>query len=322
KMKAEAAAAAGIGAAGVAMAAQPQQPVQQVQQQPAAQVIDNTNNELLKEMREQMAELRAENRALQQQAQQPVYMHQPTADPNALARIEAELAALRAENRHNNSMPMAQPMMMPMQQPMMQMPMQMQSYGPMQSYGGGQGGDVNQEIRARLAEERARTAEDRLFRTTEQRAILAEDRLARGGNAQMPMQQPAYMQQPVMPQQPHVQPVYLPSAPTAAQVQQPVNNGTDADKFGAVLASMFKSLTDNSNVKPEKKTAQEVTQVIEAESQPTAVNAPTVYPPDAVVTTTTTIDTTKNKAQPRAVRSDDGRLFDIDGFYDTFEGNK
>ncbi|MDE7182024.1 MAG: P35 family lipoprotein [Clostridia bacterium] len=292
KMKAEAAAAAGIAA--TAVAAQPQQEVAPAPvQQPQHQV---------------------------QYVQQ-----QPTVDPNALARIEAELAALRAENRanqhNNNSMPMAQPMMMPVQQPMMQMPMPMMqqpTYGPMPSYGGNGGGDINQEIRARLAEERARTAEDRLFRTTEQRAILAEDRLARGGNNQMPVQQPMYMQaQPVM-QQPAPQPVQTVYVPTP-QVQQ-ANNG-NADAFGAVLASMFKTLTDN-NVKLEKKSAQEVTQVIETESQPTAVNAPTVYPPDAVVTTTTTVDTTKNKAQPRAVRSDDGRLFDIDGFYDTFEGNK
>ncbi|MDE7182253.1 MAG: hypothetical protein K2O41_04375, partial [Clostridia bacterium] len=58
--------------------------------------------------------------------------------------------------------------------------------------------------------------------------------------------------------------------------------------------------------------------VVEVEP-PVAVNTPTVYPPDAVVTTTTRVDTTKAQ-QPRS--RDDGRLFDVDGFYDTFDGNK
>jgi len=53
-------------------------------------------------------------------------------------------------------------------------------------------------------------------------------------------------------------------------------------------------------------------------SSPTAVETPTVYPPDAVITTTTTVDTTKPKPD---VSRDSERNFDIDGFYDKFDGS-
>ena len=69
--------------------------------------------------------------------------------------------------------------------------------------------------------------------------------------------------------------------------------------------------------------------VIESEP-PVAISAPTVYPPDAVVTTTTTVDTTsrqKNSASGSGASRAQNRTrdkrdlpFDIDGFYDTFEG--
>ena len=59
--------------------------------------------------------------------------------------------------------------------------------------------------------------------------------------------------------------------------------------------------------------------VIQTETAP--VTQPAVYPPDAVITTTTTVDTTKNqvKSQSRG-ESERDRFFDIDGFYDKFEG--
>ena len=309
RIKAEAAAASAMPAAAMAATAlaqpqaqaqpqQVQQPVQQVQQVPVA------DNSAIAKLEAEIAMLRAENKA-QQQAQQNNNA-QPAADPTALARIEAELAALRAENRANHNSAM------PMQQPMMQMPMQMQQ-PMMPSYSG----DINTEMRARLAEERARTAEDRLFRTTEQRALLAEDRLARGVNnmpqqpvmMQMPMQQPM-MQMPMQMQQPQPQPVQQPVQTVFVPAQQP-QGSANADTFGAVLASMFKSLTDsNREIKPEQATRQ-----IEAESKPVSVNNPVVYPADAVVTTTTTVDTTKSS--PQRIQRDTN--FDIDGFYEAFD---
>ncbi|MDE6613088.1 MAG: hypothetical protein K2K28_00845, partial [Clostridia bacterium] len=277
KMKAEAAAAAGIGAAGVAMAAQPQQqmPVQQVQQQPAA-------------------------------------------DSNALAKLEAEIAMLRAENKamhqQNTAMPMAQPMMMPMQQPMMQMPMQvpMQSYGPMPQYGNNNVGDVGAlarleaQLTAMQAQQRAKDeaehraemsamrAEMKATKEAEQTAELAAIRtqMQHGVNA---ANVPAVQQVPV---------------------QGNANNSTNAmEMLGALVVAALKNIAE-----PKASENKPVEQrVVEAEP-PTAVSAPTVYPPDAVVTTTTRVDTTK--PQPKSINRDDGRLFDIDGFYDTFDGTK
>ncbi|MDE6105108.1 MAG: hypothetical protein K2G38_05480 [Clostridia bacterium] len=339
KMKAEAAATAGM--AGVAVAAQPQQ---QAVAQPAQQVIDNTNNELLKEMREQMAELRAENRALQQQKQQqPVPQPQPqpqyNADPNALARLEAEMAAMRAENKamhqsmqQQQQMPVAQPMVMPMQQPMMQMPMQMQqpmmqmpmmqqpSYGPMPSYGGNGGSAdngalarVEAQLNALQAQQRAKDeAEHRAemsamraeMKATKEAEQTAEFAALRNqmlyGSSNNNTAQPALNAIPVI----------------QAQPQQANNNPNSMDMLGALVVAALKNIAE-----PKANESKPMEQRIVEVEPPVAVNTPTVYPPDAVVTTTTRVDTTK--PQPQQTRSrDDGRLFDVDGFYDSFEGNK
>ncbi|MDE6104292.1 MAG: hypothetical protein K2G38_01210, partial [Clostridia bacterium] len=67
------------------------------------------------------------------------------------------------------------------------------------------------------------------------------------------------------------------------------------------------------------------------ESESVSLNAPTVYPPDAVVTTTTTVDTTsrqktstnsKNASRAQSRRDNRDLPFDIDGFYDAFDENK
>ena len=338
KMKAEAAAATGLGAAGMAVAAQPQQ---QAVAQPAQQVIDNTNNELLKEMREQMAELRAENRALQQQKQQPAMQQpQPATDPNALARLEAEMAAMRAENKamhqsmqQQQQMPMAQPMVMPMQQPMMQMPMQMPmaqpmmpmmqpSYGPMPqqmpAYGGADNGAlarVEAQLNALQAQQRAKDeAEHRAemsamraeMKATKEAEQTAEFAALRNqmlyGNSGNNNTQPALNAIPVI----------------QAQPQQANNNPNSMDMLGALVVAALKNIAEPKANESKPKAMEQ--RIVEVEP-PVAVNTPTVYPPDAVVTTTTRVDTTK--PQPQQTRSrDDGRLFDVDGFYDSFEGNK
>lgn len=128
---------------------------------------------------------------------------------------------------------------------------------------------------------------------------------------QMPMQQPMMqMPMPMQMQQPQPQPVQQPVQTVFVPAQQP-QGSANADTFGAVLASMFKSLTDsNREIKPEQATRQ-----IEAESKLVSVNKPVVYPADAVVTTTTTVDTTKSS--PQRIQRDTN--FDIDGFYEAFD---
>ncbi|MDE6612946.1 MAG: hypothetical protein K2K28_00110, partial [Clostridia bacterium] len=106
--------------------------------------------------------------------------------------------------------------------------------------------------------------------------------------------------------QPVVQPIVQPQAETS--------NVFSPEMLGNIIGGVLKGL----NMPLEKEKVQKVT--VEEQTKPATVDSPTVYPADAVVTTTTTVDTTKNKTAPRSLRSDDGRLFDIDGFYDTFEG--
>ena len=53
------------------------------------------------------------------------------------------------------------------------------------------------------------------------------------------------------------------------------------------------------------------------EQKPNVASTSASYPSNAVITTTTTVDTTKS-GKSRNEQLDDGRLFDIDGFYDTF----
>ena len=345
RIKAEAAAASAMPAAAMAATAlaqpqaqpqQVQQPVQQVQQVPVA------DNSAIAKLEAEIAMLRAENKA-QQQAQQnnnaqpqQNYNAQPAADPTALARIEARLDAMQAEQRAKAAM--QQPMMqMPMQMPMMpQMPMQMPMYGPM-PYGGnggmgGNGGSMNDpvmvaeltrlkaesEAHMRVELERARTETERAKADAEIAKVRAESgRYQQPQQAMYPQSPVQYAQAPtvapVQPQAQAVQPV-IQQVPVAAQANAAEGNFSAAD-VGAIVASMMKSMGGR---KPrEQKT------VIEAETQPVASTTPTVYPPDAVITTTTMVDTTKKPNQSqRITREDDGRLFDIDGFYDTFDENK
>ena len=259
KMKAEAAAAAGMaGAAGMAMAAQPQQ-AQQPAQQPVAQQAQQQS----------MPQPQPVQQYPQQQAQQPYYMpQQPAYDAGALARLEAELHEMRKEQRSD--------------------------------------GKLENE--------------------------LLKLRLDMGGNnanaAQQAQQQPMMMPMGMMPNyggMPYQQPMMFMPVPMNMNGQQSGGNDESglAEKFGQMMASMMKSM----GVKPQEKPVEIQVQSVEAESQPTSVSTPTVYPPDAVVTTTTTVDTTKKNSshvQPRAARrsNDDGKMFDIDGFYDAFDENK
>ena len=197
---------------------------------------------------------------------------------------------------------------------------------------GGNGGSMNDpvmvaeltrlkaesEAHMRVELERARTETERAKADAEIAKVRAESgRYQQPQQAMYPQSPVQYAQAPtvapVQPQAQAVQPV-IQQVPVAAQANAAEGNFSAAD-VGAIVASMMKSMGGR---KPrEQKT------VIEAETQPVASTTPTVYPPDAVITTTTMVDTTKKPNQPqRITREDDGRLFDIDGFYDTFDENK
>ncbi|MDE6105401.1 MAG: hypothetical protein K2G38_06960 [Clostridia bacterium] len=110
-------------------------------------------------------------------------------------------------------------------------------------------------------------------------------------------------------------------------------NLNNADMLGAVLASMVRNLATGKPV--ELKPELELPHSVE-ESKPVTISAPTAYPADAVITTTTTVDTTNRakeqpqtnpqpralKREPRTNRSQNNGMFDIDGFYDAFDENK
>ena len=280
KMKAEAAAAAGIGAAGVAMTAQPQQ----VQQQPIQQPV--------------------------QQVQQQPYPQYNT-DPNVLAEIKAELAEIKARQNmdlQQYRQPTVMPMQMPMQQPIMQMPMQMPmpNYGPMQSYGG-QGGGNNMNDPVMFAEITRLKAENEAHMKSELDRARTESERAKADAeiAKIRAESGQYA--------PRMQTV-IPERNYQVQPQTDAQRSISAEELGSIIGGVLKEL----NVPVEKRTSPKIT--VEEQTKPATVESPTVYPADAVVTTTTTVDTTKNKTAPRSLRSDDGRLFDIDGFYDTFEG--
>ena len=99
------------------------------------------------------------------------------------------------------------------------------------------------------------------------------------------------------------------------------------DVLGALVVAALKNLAGVSNAAAFEKPAEALPAqtVHEEKSQPVS----TAYPPDAVITTTTTVDTTKNAVKQisaeqinRETRTEkDSResFFDIDGFYDKYE---
>ena len=89
--------------------------------------------------------------------------------------------------------------------------------------------------------------------------------------------------------------------------------GMTAEILGEAILTAITKLVENKANAP----VQAIPVSVE-KSNPVSV----AYPPDAVVTTTTTVDTTKAPTAPkpqRITREDDNKYFDIDGFYDTFE---
>lgn len=262
----------------------------------------------------------------------------------AKARQEAELAKIKAQAMAGAGMAAtaaaAQQQAAPVQQPQYAQAQQPMPQPTAQPYYAPQGGDLN-AVMAKLETEFAK--------------LRAEQAMSAY------QQHPQYSQYPQYPQYPSVsaqngaggldigtymlmrlesdmqqlrsergnnngQPVYMPlqSALAATQppvaalpqpAQQPAQNDTAAITAAAVAAAVAAVTAQQ---KPEK----EVRTVETETTKSVTVDTPTAYPPDAVVTTTTTVDTTKKAPQTatRSLKRDEGKMFDIDGFYDAFDG--
>ena len=281
---------AGMAGMATMAVAQPQQqpviiqqpPVQQVQpvQQPVQQV-QTVDNELLREMNRQMAELRADNKATQ-----------------------AQLQALQNNQNSQNSqpqivqvpqpMPQPQYMAMPQQYPMyQQMPMQMPMVMP--SYGGSNDAALARmeaQLNAMQAEQRARyDAEQRV----EIAAMRAEQHVDRDSRHSVDL---AAMREHYSGRMPNY------SAPVQPSYSQP----NSMDMMGALVAATLRNMANG-----ELAATQAVPELPQKAEQTAPVTAK--YPSDAVITTTTTVDTTKNKP----IRREEQENFDIDGFYDPLD---
>ncbi|MDE5943588.1 MAG: hypothetical protein K2H30_05200, partial [Clostridia bacterium] len=236
-----------------------------------------------------------------QQVQQPVQ----AVDNGALARIEAEIAQINLKIA-NQQFAQPQYMPVPMQQQMqpqyMPIPMQQQMpMMPMQA-GGGTSGEFS-ELRADVRSMREEQRSDREVAALKKEMELEFAKMRADG---------VYGKSPTQ--------IALPTnhsdGQELSQNGQPMQ-ANSAEVMGAIMAAFVKNMSANSYISPTTEPAQEQ----QTDAQPTIANAATNYPSDAVITTTTTVDTTK-KGNGREKNGDDGRLFDIDGFYDTFDGNK
>ncbi len=251
----------------------------------------------------------AQQQAMPQQMPQPVpqpqYVQQPV-NNNELEEIKKQLRKLNAKVSRGQGFG-GQQFAAPVQMPMMpmQMPMSAQAY-PQYPYGGQ--GDGLTELKSELA---AMRAEQHATRDAEIKA--GQDLI----NAKMQteftkLRVPGYISQSA--------PNSHNGAISPAQFVQAAQQ-TGAPQTGIPAETVVAMLNAVMNGKlPAEKPQYEPVQVIEAETLP--VTQPAVYPPDAVITTTTTVDTTKTVAKGAAENERGNRetFFDIDGFYDKYEG--
>ena len=92
---------------------------------------------------------------------------------------------------------------------------------------------------------------------------------------------------------------------------RPVQQGISAELLGEAIVSAFTRLAAN-GAKPAELPAH-------TEQETVTANSHAVYPPDAVVTTTTTVDTTQKplrRTERDGTRND---FVDVDGFYDSID---
>ncbi|MDE7452870.1 MAG: hypothetical protein K2N22_00495, partial [Clostridia bacterium] len=255
-----------------------------------------------------MATMAVQQQPQQQIPPQPVQQVQ-SVDNELLKEMRQQMAELRADNKATqaqlqamqNNQQQQQPMQMPMPQPMYQQypqyPMYQQMPMGMPNYGGGNDmalARMEAQLNAMQAEQRARyDAEQRI----ELAAMRAEQHVDRDSRHSVDL---AAMRE-------HINGYNynrIPDYSNQAYNQQP--NSVEA--LGAIVAAALKNISTPAPAQP----VAELPQQTEA-SAPSEVR----YPSDAVITTTTTVDTTKNK--PITRERDDGRIFDSDGFYDPLE---
>ena len=232
----------------------------------------------------------------------------------ARAKQEAELEKIRAQaNMANAGMAatamamqqpaqqVQQPMPVPVQQPQtpVQQPMQAMQQ-PVQTGGGSSFESLILEERLRAAEERARYAEERIARAAEERARYAEERTLRAAEERARLAEEQLMRS-----------AYMNRIPAAGGGE---NGSVSLDALGALVLAALKNYAGGEQ--PEQIAPAEQPQMIEASSQ--ISNVPTVYPPDAVITTTTTVDTTQKPLRRERGESDVSGFSDLDGFYDTY----
>ncbi len=231
-----------------------------------------------------------------QQAMPPIQQVQ-TVDNDFVKEMREQMAELRADNKatqeklaamqNNQQQAMPAPMMptyqaMPTQYPMYQQPM-------MPQYGGDPTlARLEAQLNAMQAEQRARyDAEQRI----ELAAMRAEQHVDRDSRHSVDL---AAMREHFNGKMGYTN---LPD------YSQP--NSIEA--LGAIVAAALKNMANGETA---------ATQVPElpqkAEQEPVAK-----YPSDAVITTTTTVDTTKNGAIRRS--RDEEENFDVDGFYDSID---
>ncbi len=237
-----------------------------------------------------------------QQAMPPIQQVQ-TVDNDFVKEMREQMAELRADNKatqeklaamQNNQQPAMPAPMMPMQQPMYQQYPSYQQMPMMPQYGGDPTlARLEAQLNAMQAEQRARyDAEQRI----ELAAMRAEQHVDRDSRHSVDL---AAMREHINGHNYN----RIPDYSNASANNQP--NSIEA--LGAIVAAALKNMANGETA---------ATQVPElpqkAEQEPVAK-----YSSDAVITTTTTVDTTKNGAIRRS--RDEEATFDVDGFYDTFE---
>ena len=244
------------------------------------------------------------------------------------AKAEAELAKMRAEMGMAGAGAMAMQAMQPQQQPMQPQQQAMPQYPPQQPYYLPQPmPDMNSaamfaKIEAELAEIKAR--QNMGATGYPQMPMMPAPNYGGGNDAgitalvQAQLAEMRAGQNAALNTQMELLKLQLGNG-KKEETTKSVQGIDSAEAFGTALATMVRNLASSQPVQEPKNELPQKTE----ESAPTTVNTPTVYPPDAVITTTTTVDTTKAGEKPeRITRGNDNTIFDIDGFYDTFEENK
>ncbi|MDE7454196.1 MAG: hypothetical protein K2N22_07310, partial [Clostridia bacterium] len=255
-----------------------------------------------------MATMAVQQQPAQQIPPQPVQQVQ-SVDNELLKEMTRQMAELRADNKATqaqlqamqNNQQQAMPAPMQYQQSMYQQPMypqyqQMPMQMPMPNYGGGNDvalARLEAQLNAMQAEQRARyDAEQRI----ELAAMRAESHVDRDSRHSVDL---AAMRE-------HINGHNYNRIPDYSVPAQPAYNQLNSmDMMGALVAATLRNMANGELA---------ATQSVPELPQKTETATPAAkYPSDAVITTTTTVDTTKNKP----IRRDEN--FDVDGFYDNFE---